>query len=45
MGTKTLAPVAASPFHPYEKKMQQAVGLDLLEVEALGERLLSVGTK
>lgn len=42
MGTRTLAPIAASTFHPYEKKMQQAAGLDPLETEAMGTRLFNV---
>ena len=42
MGTRMLAPVAASTFHPYEKEMQQAAGLDPLEVEAMGEHCLSM---
>lgn len=42
MGTRMLAPVAASTFHPYEKKMQQAVGLDPLEIEAMGEHSFSL---
>ena len=42
MGTRMLAPLAASTFHPYEKKMQQAVGLDPVEIEAMGEHSLSL---
>ncbi len=29
--------VTQTVFHPFEKTMQQAAGIDLLEIEALGE--------
>jgi len=29
--------VTQTVFHPFERKMQQAAGIDLLEIEALGE--------
>ncbi|KAK9825888.1 hypothetical protein WJX81_001613 [Elliptochloris bilobata] len=35
-----VTPLAASQFHPYEKRMQLAAGLDPLEIEKLGERVI-----
>jgi len=35
--TMATTTVTQTVFHPFERKMQQAAGIDLLEIEALGE--------